>query len=81
MTFAREVETYESTTTIDLHSSRVVCYRIGYLNIGTRGGLARGWGAMASTVKIGSCSVLMTPFWSWKAVGRVRVSPACRDMC
>jgi hypothetical protein len=78
MTVDREIKVYESTATLDFHSSSV-CSEIGYLNIGTRGELVSGV-AIAAVDKIGSCIVPMTPLWSRKAIGRMEVSPTCRNM-
>ena len=59
MALAGVMEAFESTVTLDFHSSRVGS-GMGYREIGTLWGLAVG-GDNASGVGIGRCRVPMTP--------------------
>ena len=68
----------ESTATLDFHPSRVG-FGMRYRKRGTLGGFVKGK-VKAAEVKIGKFKVPRTPWWSRKAVGRVKVPSFWREI-
>jgi hypothetical protein len=71
----------EDTAILDRHSSKV-CSGTRYWIICTRWGLARGGGGgYGRRGSVWELNRAQDPVWFRTAVGRVRVSPTCREMC
>jgi len=69
----------DSTTTLERHVSMSFS-GTGNMNVWTRGVLAGG-GAVASSVRTGTCIVPKTPVWSKKEVVRMVVPPIWPTRC